>query len=228
MTYRERPSVGGAVVWTAVAEPGEARILPDGCMDLMWDGVDVMIAGPDTEVFVYSRRPGATLTGLRFAPGVAPRLIGAPAHQFVNARVPLDAVWPGADVARLRDELCEAKRVSAILEALARRADPDARTQAIAAGARRGVPVSAIAEDANLSARQLQRLCRDAFGYGAKTLARILRFGRALDLARAGREFALVAADAGYADQAHFTREVREFAGQSPAQLVGRSAARST
>ena len=48
MTYRERPSVGGAVVWTAVAEPGEARILPDGCMDLMWDGVDVMIAGPDT------------------------------------------------------------------------------------------------------------------------------------------------------------------------------------
>ncbi len=221
MTYRERPSVGGAVVWTAVSEPGEARILPDGCMDLMWDGVDVMIAGPDTEVFVYSRRPGATLTGLRFAPGVAPQVIGAPAHEFVNARVRLDAVWSVADVARLRDEFHEAQRVSAILEALARRADPDARTQAIAAGARRGTPVALIADDANLSARQLQRLCRDAFGYGAKTLARILRFGRALDLAREGGEFARVAADAGYADQAHLAREVRQFSGSSLTRLVG-------
>jgi AraC-like DNA-binding protein len=52
-----------------------------------------------------------------------------------------------------------------------------------------------------------------AFGYGAKTLARILRMSRALDLARQGVPPAVVAADTGYADQSHLSREVRALAG---------------
>jgi AraC-like DNA-binding protein len=43
---------------------------------------------------------------------------------------------------------------------------------------------------------------------------------RALDLARAGTPLAEVAALAGYADQAHLTREVRELAGVPPARLL--------
>jgi len=228
VTYAERPSAHGAVVWTSPVQPGVRRVLPDGCMDLIWDGNDVMIAGPDTEAFLYEGRADATLTGLRFAPGAAPTVVGAPADAFLNARVPLDAVWSRADVTRLYDELHEAERVGAVFDALARRADPDLLTRAIAGAARRGDPVATIADGAGMSARQLQRRCRAAFGYGAKTLTRILRMGRALDLARSGAEFARVAADAGYADQAHFTREVKDLTGVAPGQLVGRSAARST
>jgi AraC-like DNA-binding protein len=58
------------------------------------------------------------------------------------------------------------------------------------------------------------------FGYGPKTLARILRLGAALDLARVGTPFGRVAAETGYADQAHLSREVRSLAGVPLRELV--------
>ena len=64
-----------------------------------------------------------------------------------------------------------------------------------------------------LNERRLHRRCLAAFGYGPKTLARILRMNRAVDLARAGTPFATVAVAAGYADQAHLARDVRALAG---------------
>ena len=36
------------------------------------------------------------MTGLRFAPGYAPRVLGVPADEFTDQRVPLDAVWSTA------------------------------------------------------------------------------------------------------------------------------------
>jgi AraC-like DNA-binding protein len=70
-----------------------------------------------------------------------------------------------------------------------------------------------MADDLGLSERQLHRRCLVAFGYGPKTVQRVLRFQAALRDARAGRRLADVAADAGYADQAHMSREVRDLAG---------------
>jgi AraC-type DNA-binding domain-containing proteins len=71
-----------------------------------------------------------------------------------------------------------------------------------------------------LSPRQLHRRSLDAFGYGPKTLARVLRLNRALTLARAGVELADVAATTGYADQAHFARDVRELTGTTARALL--------
>jgi AraC-like DNA-binding protein len=59
----------------------------------------------------------------------------------------------------------------------------------------------------------LHRRSLAAFGYGPKLLGRILRLNRALDLARAGTPYATVAAQAGYADQAHLSRDVKQLAG---------------
>ncbi len=74
-----------------------------------------------------------------------------------------------------------------------------------------------------ISERSLRRRCHEAFGYGPKTLDRILRFQRFLRLAAAGEEAALsgLAAAAGYADQAHLTREVRRLSGLTPAAILG-------
>jgi AraC-like DNA-binding protein len=73
--------------------------------------------------------------------------------------------------------------------------------------------VAAIADTLDLSARQLHRRSLDAFGYGPKTLARVLRMHRALDLARTGVPLAETAFRSGYADQSHLAREVKAFAG---------------
>jgi methylphosphotriester-DNA--protein-cysteine methyltransferase len=74
----------------------------------------------------------------------------------------------------------------------------------------------------DVSPRTLRRRCQNAFGYGPKTLDRILRFQRFLGFARQAEELCLadLAFAAGYADQAHLTREVRRLSGFSPATIL--------
>ena len=78
------------------------------------------------------------------------------------------------------------------------------------------------ADELGLGARQLHRRSLAAFGYGPKTLARILRLQRALALARAGVPYADTAARTGYADQAHLSRDVREFTSTTLSELLRR------
>ena len=66
--------------------PEPVRVLPDGCMDLMRMDGRFMVAGPDTTASV-SPREGEPFVGLRFHPGVLPRLLGVPASELRNARV---------------------------------------------------------------------------------------------------------------------------------------------
>lgn len=93
---------------------------------------------------------------------------------------------------------------------------PDPLVTRAAALLRAGRGVAAVAGAVGLGERQLHRRSLDAFGYGPRTLGRILRLQRALALTRRGLAQAEVAAAAGYADQAHYTREVRALAGTTP------------
>jgi AraC-like DNA-binding protein len=221
--YRERPAeVPGGVLWTSVAaEDGVALIVPDGCMDLMWFDGALQIAGPDTGPYPTRMHAGAGAAGLRFAPGAAPAVLGIPAHELRDRRVPLDEVWSAAEARRAAERIADAPERGAALEALCvgltGRAGPaDPLVGALVAQARAGRPVTGMAERAGLSQRQLLRRCLPAFGYGPKTLARILRAQRALALARSARRpgFAEVAVAAGYADQAHLSREIRALTGR--------------
>ena len=212
--YSERASlVPHAVAWRSVAEPGgpPTRVLPDGCLDIIWSEGAVVVAGPDTVAEVVAARPGSRSFALRFADGTGPIVLGVPADELVDREVPLADLWPAAAVRRL----AEAADPMAALEAVAARRfqPPDRAVVAVAAGARAGWPVGAIADACGLSPRHLQRLSKTAFGYGPKTLQRILRLQQAVALARRGRPFADVAVVAGYADQAHLAREVRAMAG---------------
>ncbi len=92
--------------------------------------------------------------------------------------------------------------------------------EAVLWGVRHRLTVRELARELTLSERQLHRRCLEAFGYGPKTLDRVLRLARALDRARAGLPFAQVASLAGYADQAHLAREVRALAGVPLGRLL--------
>jgi AraC-like DNA-binding protein len=86
--------------------------------------------------------------------------------------------------------------------------------------------VADLHDEVGLSQRQLRRRFTSEVGYGPATFLRIVRLQRARHLARerplAG--LADIASGAGYADQAHMSREVRNLTGMSARALLrGRS-----
>jgi AraC-like DNA-binding protein len=225
--YRERPSqLVGSVVWTRSARPDGApvRIVPDGCLDLIWTDGDLVVAGPDTGPHLAPSVPGGRYDGLRFAPGTGPAVLGVPAVELRDRRVPLSALWPAAAVRRLAEQVSEAGDRGTALEALAvarlRAASPDPLAAVVARNLRAGRAVAATADLVGLSERQLHRRSLALFGYGPKTLVRVLRMSRAVELARDGMPFASVASVAGYADQAHLARDVKALTGLPLGELL--------
>lgn len=226
--YRERAVPGaGAVVWTRTVPAGQTvgRVLPDGCMDIVWADGELFVAGPDTRAQVDATRPGARYAGIRFAPGLGPTVLGASADELRDRREPLSALWPDGRVRDIGERVGAAgdpaDALAGVALGLLRRTEtPDPVVSAIASLSRAGAPVAAIAHRVGLSERQLHRRSLAAFGYGPKTLTRILRMTRAVDLARTGTPFATVAAVSGYADQAHLARDVRSLTGESLCRLI--------
>lgn len=227
--YEERASrMYGAKVWTLTVPRGSVHpVLPDGCMDLLWIGGRLLVAGPDTHAEPASASDGGSFAGIRFAPGTAPALLGVPAHELRDRRIALAGLWPDAQVRELTERVAEAVDPAAALEEIALRraagtAPPDPVMRYVAAQLDSGRSVADTARAVGLGARQLHRRSLAAFGYGPKTLARILRLQRALALVRSGMPYAESALAAGCADQAHLAREMRELAG---ATLTGYFAA---
>ena len=84
--------------WTLGPVAGNSPpVLPDGCMDIVWrEDVGTIGAGPDTAAVRPSRAPGSTVVGIRFRPGAAPPMLGVPASELRDLRVPLAEVWDNA------------------------------------------------------------------------------------------------------------------------------------
>lgn len=216
--YEERPSQGplrqwSPCVWVRRAPDAEAgcvgaerdastrsddfrvvsaRVVPDGCTDLLWRRGALEIAGPDTRHRVVPLEPGELIVGVRLRPGAARPLLGeVPATAVADAQPGLDELWGEAAV-RLSGALTDMRepwRIAAVLaRALGERVEafqPDRVAVAVAAALDRPRPpaIAALAWELGYSERQLRRRVRAAAGYGPKTLEQILRFRRVLEAA---------------------------------------------
>jgi AraC-like DNA-binding protein len=207
-------------------------VLPDGRIDLIWAGHgEILVIGPQTRVLARPLPAQVHVIGVRFPPGVAPSILGVPAHELANMHVALDAI-DARPAARLVRDLVSiedpAQAAAQIARAIARRAhsrwspDPVVR-RAAALLEHPTARVERVAEALAVSERLLQRRFREAVGYGPGALRRVLRFQRLLGALDLGREhaggLAHLAARLGYADQAHLTRETRELSGLTPVRL---------
>jgi AraC-like DNA-binding protein len=244
--YREfapPPGLEALVACVWISHDGEVRVLPDACVDVVSDGGRLVVAGPATAVKLAPATPGQARVGVRFRVGAAGAALGVPAGELRDQGVPLAEIW-GADVQRLEERVMAADDTRAALLALiggvAQRlpapedADHGVRRAALAlarpaVGQDDAASVAASARAAGLSERQLRRRFERAVGYGPATLARVLRFQRFLHQANtpsaADTPLARLAAEAGYADQAHLARECRRLAGLPPSALLATGAA---
>ena len=226
MHYRELPpppELAAVVRCLWVREAGsraDVLVLPDGCVDVIVRDGRAMVAGPDTGPVGVALAPGSVVVGVRFEPGAAGAALGVPADALRDLRVPLEDLWGAAG--RAIGERAGADP-DALAAALARRLgqDPDPRVVCAAGLLARApqTPVPAVARAVGLGERQLRRAFSAGVGYGPRTFARVMRFRRALALLQGGEPPARAAADAGYADQPHMTRELGALAGRTPGAL---------
>lgn len=221
--------------------PGTQRVLPDGCVDILFDfgrwhasGCNVGMAAPAgrlvgtmTRALVVPMAGQADLFGIRFRPGVIGSLTASPGRTMQDLSIPLCEAGIHLSVSdeELYRESSLANRVRRVSPVLQRHlgSRPSADSTVLAAisawehAAREasGVlpSVLAVARRVGATERSLERRFGVWAGYRPAQFRRLVRFRAALDVSEAGRRpWAEVAARCGYADQSHLSRDFSEFA----------------
>lgn len=208
-----------ACTWTrVVASAHREPVIPDACADIIVVADHpAHLAGPADRAEWITLDSGTTVTGLRFRPGAAADVLRADMRDLRNTHTDLvDIVGASAhDLARDLDRDHPERALLAWVRA--RLARP--RTQTVHDLARVFAATPSVDDATALlgwSPRRLHRHVTATCGYGPKLLQRILRLQRALRLAFARTPLAAVASAAGYADQAHMTREFVDLTGLPP------------
>jgi methylphosphotriester-DNA--protein-cysteine methyltransferase len=223
--------------WRFTVEPEDLpafdhAIVPDGCVSVAVAlvGAQVVaasIVGPSTQAHIVPVRREVRHAGIRLHPAAARPLLGIAPAAIANRILPIGAACPGhAAWVRETLEKAFAPDARAVLDrALATLVSRSAPLDALVATAAQAlldghepVPVRGLAEDAGLSERQFSRRFTAAVGLGPKAFA-VVRRQRAAWLAsvmRTGRSLADASLAAGFADQAHFSRDVRRSFAATP------------
>lgn len=199
------------------AKPGR-MVMPDICCDIVWAAGRLTFTGPMTRA-----RPtvhaGLDVTLFSFDPLDARAMIAAPLIDLTDQIVALDDVAPhlvDPILSWIDSGAAGARSGSAPVV----RAEPDDRLRLAARSLRDGNSVGGTASAISLGERQFERVFETEFGVRPKVYARILRVRRAIQLIKSGVTLAAAAADAGYCDQSHFNRDVRNLTGLAPTNLL--------
>jgi len=240
--FSERPTTPSlrdsfACIWVHRMPKTEAPpivVIPDGTIDLQWIDGTFRIAGPDRDPTTEIVPAGATVIGFRFRPAAAAAWLREPAAALLGQRVLLDELW-GSKARRLAGSVRSGQGIEDLLCSLAEviaRCTPAhvsvdvpmrAAYDLIKQRPPSGVPlVPWLGRALAMSERTLRRRFDESFGYGPKTLDRILRHQRFVRVSRASKETstAILAVEAGYSDQAHLVRESRRLTGTTPFEFV--------
>jgi AraC-like DNA-binding protein len=220
--------------WSRTASPsdwtgGPARVLPDGCLDIVVGPRQAIVVGAMTRPIVLSPTDQG-LIGVRFRPGMATAFLRIPAAALTDDHAPLEAVWrDGGQVAdHVGSALGTDRAIARLAETLTSRLSriapvpPDllaAVERIMARGGR--VDVSRLALSLGVTRQHLARRFAAHVGVPPKTFCRVVRLWKVLRLATGARvNWAGLAADLGYSDQSHLVTDFRSLTGLTPSRWI--------
>lgn len=217
--------------------PFDHRVVPDGMISLAYIRSRyfeaVSYVGPRTEAFNPPTRPGDSVWGIRFQPGAVRGLFGVLPAVLRDQHGDARTVFPdfaGTLFDRLKTvsgpEAAAGLFDEMLLKAVKEKGfRPDPLTPAIWRVGETDQTVSAIAAAAGLSERQFRRRFIELVGLTPKEFARIRRLRRsAIKMVEDSLGWAAIAAESGYADQAHLSRDYTRMMGVTPTSLAERLA----
>ncbi len=187
-----------------------------------------LLAGPYSRSFEIDPSESTEVIGILFRPGAARIFFPVAAHELHNIDIALSELYPD-EADRLLNDLCSARDernqflvVERYLNGkLARAAPVHPVVQYAVEQLSREDAVSSIRRvqlDTGLSHTRFIQLFRENVGLTPKLFYRVRRFRTLLDRIEKGMpvNWAALALDCGYFDQAHLIRDFREFAGMTP------------
>ncbi|WP_307811655.1 helix-turn-helix domain-containing protein [Planomonospora parontospora] len=219
------------VTWTDLAEPYEQRIVSHPTVNMIIGPDFHRIAGVIRGGFSHTMRGSGRILGARFRPGGFRPFLGGPVSELTGHFVEIGEMYGTAGAALVEQVLAEPRPRSAValtetfLLGLGLGLGPEQdplveEVAALVATAESDVSVTRVDELAarsGRSVRSLQRLFRDYVGVGPKWVIRRFRLHEAAERVRQGLGLAALAAELGYTDQAHLTRDFTAAVGMPPA-----------
>jgi AraC-like DNA-binding protein len=210
--------------------------LPDGRTKLIFRAfgggrmADVWVAGSVRRAKFKSATGLAQVLMLGLKPGRSVPLLGVAASELTDRIVPLEDVW-GRSARELCDQLLAATSGPEVMDRIARalavRADQgfDTASGQLARRAVRlleggEVRVERVADRLGVTSRHLRRTFTESVGIGPKEFTRTVRLRRAVRMAATSCDWARIAAEAGYYDQAHLIADFRDLIGLTPGAFM--------
>lgn len=221
------------------------RILPDGCTEMVFHLADPFDQPNDDGSFVrqptallVGQMRGHLLIqptgrvrvlGVRFRPGGAYPFLSVPQNEITGRVIALDSIW--GTIARelhsrIADAPTNAECVRCVEKILTERLkgsrgldEQSFYAVDLINNSNGSVQLDRLARDVGISFRSLDRIFNARVGLSPKTLCRIVRFQSVFKLFERKsnkQDWARIALDCGYYDQAHFVKEFREFSGKTP------------
>nr|WP_211175605.1 helix-turn-helix domain-containing protein [Paenibacillus sp. SZ31] len=218
-----------------------ARVLPDGCTDMLitYDPVcsehSYAYCGNYTQPFAVPEpsddgSPAGDYTfGVRFFPGGAHVFHGMPLEWFTDKRIALQECWP-EKLNELQERMAETNSFAERVEVMNAYLSPLSMQSSTSEndlmknvlhrifidGGRMTVQELAMREV--ISERQLHRKFSEWVGISPKRFSEVVRFHRVLNDIHQGNtaDWAMLAQNHGFFDQAHLIRQFRKFYGETP------------
>lgn len=195
---------------------------------------DGWFMGVWTRRFVFEYPTYVRLVGVHFKPwGMSPFAVGS-ATELRNRWMQADAVWGRSSLERIRNQAADCASAAEALQVV----ETELRSR-LAATPSRGldlvrhaggrletchgaVSVGALSDGAGVSDNHLATQFKVHVGVTPKRMARIYRFARLILSVDARRpvDWSTLAHAAGYFDQAHFSKEFKEFTGHTPTEFL--------
>jgi AraC-like DNA-binding protein len=194
------------------------------------------ISGTHSEYIIIDALPDSSMIGVHFKPGGASPFLGMPAGELANRVVELDAIWGGCSW-ELRERLLTARGAQGkfrvleefLLDRLQRCERDDTQQRRVSWALERflsepqALTIRSVVDQLGISHKHFIAQFRQQVGLTPKLFCRLQRFQQVLSriTAQESVEWADIACDCGYFDQAHFVHDFQAFAGLNPTRYLG-------
>jgi AraC-like DNA-binding protein len=218
-------------------EQYEQEVLPHPSVQLAYEAHCATVHGIGTRRFVARLEGTGRVIGVKFLPGAFAAFSARPMVDLVDRVLPVSDVFGerarevGRKVADEADEARAIEQVEAFLRNLAPRHDGSgalvAQLVAFVRDERSVTRSEALARHAGMSLRSLQRLFERYLGLGPKWVICRARVQEAAERVAQGQavDWAALAVELGYHDQAHLIHDFKAQVGFTPAAYAERCAA---